>query len=72
MAGSALLQEIDGLRALESQMSRNLEALRLGLDEREYRNTWKGRIWVVFGKAFAIYCVIRIISVRHYFIPDTT
>lgn len=60
--GSALLLEIDGLRALESQMTRNLEALRLGLDEREYRKTWQGRIWVIFGKAFAVYCVIRIIS----------
>jgi hypothetical protein len=63
--GSALLLEIDGLRALESQMSRNLEALRRGRDELEYRKTWKGRIWIVFGKIFALYCVVRIISVRH-------
>lgn len=59
---SALRQEIDGLRALESQMSRNVDALRTRRDELDFRKTLKGRFWTTIGKAFAIYCVVRIIS----------
>ncbi|PVF94582.1 hypothetical protein CPB86DRAFT_817865 [Serendipita vermifera] len=61
-AESALLQELDGLVALENQMTRNLEALRSQRAEIEFRRTWQGRLWTIIGRAFAIYCVFRIIS----------
>lgn len=59
---SALLQEIEGLRALESQMARNLDALQRRRGEIAFRRTLKGRIFVIIGQAFAVYCVFRIIS----------
>lgn len=62
---SALLQEIEGLRVLESQMSRNVEAMHARRNEHQFRKSWKGRIWTLIGRSFAFYCVIRIISVRY-------
>ncbi|KAG9020473.1 hypothetical protein FS842_007299, partial [Serendipita sp. 407] len=61
-ASSAIHQEINGMMALESQMARNLESLQARRAELQFRETWKGRIFVAIGKVFAIYCVFRIIS----------
>jgi hypothetical protein len=69
IGASAILQEIDGLVALEAQMSSNLEALRERRAEIEFKRTIKGKIWTVVGKVFAVYCVVRIISVCHFFSP---
>ncbi|KAG8818078.1 hypothetical protein FRC19_010881 [Serendipita sp. 401] len=61
-ASSAIHQEINGMMALESQMARNLESLQARRAALQFRETWKGRIFVAIGKVFAIYCVFRIIS----------
>ncbi|KAG8797425.1 hypothetical protein FRC18_008964, partial [Serendipita sp. 400] len=61
-ASSAIHQELSGMMALESQMARNLESLQARRAELQFRETWKGRIFVAIGKVFAIYCVFRIIS----------
>ncbi|KAG8808241.1 hypothetical protein FRC17_004037, partial [Serendipita sp. 399] len=62
IASSAILQEINGMMALESQMTRNIESLKAKRAEIQFRQTWKGRVFVAIGKVFAIYCIFRIIS----------
>lgn len=56
-------QEMQGLAALEYQMSRNLEALRTRRDSAKYSRTLRGRILNISGRTFAFYCIIRIVSV---------
>jgi hypothetical protein len=60
---SSLTQELQGLEALEYQMSKNLEALRQRRDEVKFAGTLKGQVVNLGGRLFAIYCVFRIISV---------
>ncbi|KAJ3516331.1 hypothetical protein NLJ89_g1183 [Agrocybe chaxingu] len=57
-----LTQEIQGLEALEYQMSRNLESLRERREAAKFASTIQGRIFHIVGKVFAVYCVIRVIS----------
>ena len=45
-------------------MARNFNAITRQFEEQEYSRTWKGRLWLLCGKFFALYCVIRVISVR--------
>ena len=63
-ASSSLQRELEGLRLLEHQMTRNFNAIKRQFEEQEYSRTWKGRLWLLCGKFFALYCVIRVISVR--------
>ena len=56
-------QELEGLEALEYQMSRNLETLRERHKAEKFGKTFKGMVYNVFGRLFAVYCIIRIISV---------
>lgn len=60
---SALAQELQGLGALEYQMSKNLEVLRQRRENARFATTLRGRVVVVIGHGFAIYCVFRIMSV---------
>lgn len=64
IASSSLQRELEGLRLLEHQMARNFNAIKRQFEEQEYSRTWKGKLWLLCGKFFALYCVIRVISVR--------
>src|ERR1700722_13704519 len=61
---SGLKQEIKGLEALEYQMSFEFEAMRDRADNAKFSRTWKGRLFNCSGRLFAVYCILRIISVR--------
>jgi hypothetical protein len=45
-------------------MARNFNAMKMQFEEQEYSRTWKGQLWLLCGKFFALYCIIRVISVR--------
>jgi hypothetical protein len=60
---SALAQELQGLEALEYQMSKNSEVLRQRWENARFSTTVKGRVFGIIGRGFAIYCLFRIISV---------
>src|SRR6188768_128751 len=62
----AVTQELQGLEALEYQMSRNLESLREKREAAIFASTFRGRIFHVAGTLFAVYCIIRIISVSSW------
>jgi len=59
----ALAQELQGLEALEYQMSKNLEVLRQRRENARFSTTLKGKVFVTTGRGFAVYCAFRIISV---------
>jgi hypothetical protein len=63
LLGSALQREIDGMEALEYQMSRNVESLRQLKGRADFARTWKGRCFQVLGRMFALYCIVRTLSV---------
>jgi len=44
-------------------MSRNLEALRQRHEDVKFSGTLKGKLFNYGGRLFAIYCVVRVISV---------
>ena len=52
-----------GLRALEAEMSRNYDDLTRRFHEHAYRRTFRGRVAAVVGRLFAVYCVVRVVSV---------
>uniref|UniRef100_A0A8H7XX95 Golgi pH regulator n=1 Tax=Psilocybe cubensis TaxID=181762 RepID=A0A8H7XX95_PSICU len=58
----SLTQEIQGLEALEYQMTRNLDVLRERYASAKYAGTFRGRIFNTMGRLFMVYCVIRVIS----------
>ena len=60
---SQVEQELQGLEALEYQMSRNLESLRERYEGAKFSRTLRGKVCNAFGKLIATYCIIRIISV---------
>lgn len=65
--GAAIdLQELQGLEALEFQMSRNLEVLKQHRESAKFSDTLKGKIFNYGGRIFAIYCVIRVLSVSTF------
>ncbi|PPQ77630.1 hypothetical protein CVT24_005454 [Panaeolus cyanescens] len=55
-----LTRELEGLTALESQMARNLEALKERREAALYANTLRGMVFGLISRVFAIYCVLRI------------
>ena len=55
--------EIQGLEALEYQMSRNLYGLRQQREEVKFSRTLTGRLFYWAGRLFAVYCVYRTIMV---------
>ncbi|CAL1698439.1 unnamed protein product [Somion occarium] len=58
---SAASQEINGLMALEYQMSRNLETLRSQQAQVKFSQTIRGKLFNFGGRLFALYCVYRIV-----------
>ncbi|KLO17781.1 hypothetical protein SCHPADRAFT_820833 [Schizopora paradoxa] len=70
---SSIQREIDGLIALEYQMSRNVEELRQSRAEHDYSRSSQGRILHVIGVIFSIYCVFRTASsIFNVFAPFRT
>ncbi|EUC57448.1 G protein coupled receptor [Rhizoctonia solani AG-3 Rhs1AP] len=59
---TALRREIAGLRALEVEMSRELEHMRAQQARIEFSKTFGGRIWNVGGWLFGAYCVFRVVN----------
>ncbi|KAI0331388.1 hypothetical protein GY45DRAFT_1322435 [Cubamyces sp. BRFM 1775] len=59
---SALAQEISGLKALEYEMSRNLEALKQRQANAKFSKTLAGRLFNWGGRLFSLYCVYRIVT----------
>ncbi|KAG7087788.1 hypothetical protein E1B28_013729 [Marasmius oreades] len=60
--GDDLTLEIKGMEALEHQMSQSLEDLRRRYERVKFATTFRGRVIRIFGKIFAAYCFVRIIS----------
>ena len=61
-------QELHALQVLEHDMTINLEYLRELRSEAQYLRTFRGRI-INFGqRIFAIYCMIRVVSVSSSFL----
>ncbi|KAF5329522.1 hypothetical protein D9619_009069 [Psilocybe cf. subviscida] len=58
----SLALELQGLEALEFQMTRNLESLRERREAAKFARTFKGRLFNFAGRTFTVYCIIRIIS----------
>ncbi|KAG6900245.1 hypothetical protein C0993_000886 [Termitomyces sp. T159_Od127] len=56
-------QELRGLEALEDHLSANIESLRARKQTAVFSRTLRGRIFNFGGLLFAIYCVVRILSV---------
>ncbi|TFY61413.1 hypothetical protein EVJ58_g4526 [Rhodofomes roseus] len=56
------MQELNGLEALEYEMSRNLEALKERQADAKFSRTIGGRIFNWGGRLFAIYCIFRILN----------
>jgi len=69
LESSALSQELQGLEALEYQMSKNWEVLRQQRENAKFSTTLKGRVFAIVGRGFAVYCVFRIASVSAN-VPD--
>ena len=69
LESSALAQELQGLEALEYQMSKNLEVLRQQRESVRFSTTLRGRVFAIAGHGFAVYCVFRIVSVSAN-VPD--
>jgi hypothetical protein len=61
---AALRQEVAGLGAMEAQMVRDLATLRSRKDALDLAKTWRGKVWQAVGVGFALYCAVRIVSVR--------
>ena len=62
-----MAQELQALQVLERDMTLNLESLRELRSAAQYSRTFRGRI-IDFGqRIFAIYCMIRVVSVSPNF-----
>lgn len=59
-------QELNGLEALEYEMSRNLETLKERQADAKFSRTIGGRIFNWGGRLFAIYCIFRILNVSDF------
>ncbi|KAH7329864.1 Abscisic acid G-protein coupled receptor-domain-containing protein [Rhizoctonia solani] len=59
---TALRREIAGLRALEVEMSRELEHMRARQARIEFSKTLSGRIWNAGGWLFGAYCAFRVVN----------
>ncbi|EPS96199.1 hypothetical protein FOMPIDRAFT_161929 [Fomitopsis schrenkii] len=55
-------QELNGLEALEYEMSRNLDTLKETQADAKFSRTIGGRIFNWGGRLFAIYCIFRILN----------
>lgn len=56
-----LLQtEIEQLQGLAVNMKSDLDELERGRAKSRFSQTWKGQIWGVVDKIFAIYCIYKL------------
>lgn len=58
--------ELQGLEALEFQMSRNLEALRERREAGKFAGTFKGMVFNLAGRLFMTYCMLRVLTVSPF------
>lgn len=63
-------QELNGLEALEYEMSRNLDTLKETQADAKFSRTIGGRIFNWGGRLFAIYCIFRILNVSGLHIAE--
>ncbi|KAL1943310.1 hypothetical protein VTO73DRAFT_4385 [Trametes versicolor] len=59
---SSLAQEITGLRALEYEMSRNVEVLKQRQADAKFNRTLAGQAFNWGGRLFAVYCIYRVLA----------
>lgn len=59
---TSLRREIAGLRALEGEMSRELEHMRARQARMQFSKTLSGRIWNAGGWLFGAYCAFRVVN----------
>jgi hypothetical protein len=57
------MQEINGLEAREHQMNLNIDTMRHRRADAAFRATLFGRLATWAGRAFALYCVFRVLNV---------
>ncbi|TFK71222.1 hypothetical protein BDN72DRAFT_958254 [Pluteus cervinus] len=55
-------KELQGLEALEYQMSRNIEAMKQQRQRAKFAGTFRGRLYNFCGRLFAYYCIVRVFS----------
>lgn len=58
---SEIARELEGLAAVEVQVSRSLSAMRMRMQRQKFSSTLQGRIFNLVGFVFAIYCIARIV-----------
>lgn len=56
-------RELEGLQAMEAQVSKSLEAMKIQRRRQRFSQTLRGRIFNAVGFVFALYCVARIVMV---------
>jgi len=67
---SGIQRELKGLEALEAEMTKNVNELRLRMERVEFSRTFKGRLWGWAGWIFGLYCVFRVLSVSQTKLPS--
>ncbi|KAK8864574.1 hypothetical protein IAR55_001824 [Kwoniella newhampshirensis] len=58
---ASLQAELDGLKAMESQVSKSLKAMKLRKRRQDFGQTFRGQMYNLLGYAFAIYCAARVL-----------
>ncbi|KAJ7819246.1 G protein-coupled receptor 89 [Mycena leptocephala] len=68
------LQELKGLEALEYEMARSVDDLRQRRATAKFSLTFRGKLFNVGGRLFAVYCFVRYITcfVNIFFPPETS
>ncbi|KAJ9097829.1 hypothetical protein QFC19_006697, partial [Naganishia cerealis] len=57
---NSLRREIQGLEALEQQVERGLEAMKLRRKRQRFARTLRGKAFNLIGMVFAVYCIARV------------
>nr|XP_031863434.1 uncharacterized protein CI109_001310 [Kwoniella shandongensis]KAA5530506.1 hypothetical protein CI109_001310 [Kwoniella shandongensis] len=57
---ASLQAELDGLKAMESQVSKSLKAMKLRKRRQDFGQTFQGQMYNLLGYAFAVYCAARL------------
>lgn len=60
-----LKSELNGLQSLESQMILDLDDLKFKHERQEFSKTILGKLYVLLGHTFALYCIIRVMIVSN-------
>lgn len=59
----SLKRELEGLEAMEVQIKRSVEGLRIRRARQKFAKTLKGRVFLFLGYIFATYCIARVLMV---------